>query len=73
MTLADEVDAILRQAAERDSTMHRLERGEAGPGATEREMIELLISMSNAMSTALRKLAAEVDELRLAIDSGPRR
>jgi hypothetical protein len=36
-------------------------------------MIELLISMSNAMSTALRKIAAEVDELRLAIDSGPRR
>ena len=65
MSLLDEVDGLLRQAAG-SATMHRLERGEGHPGASEREMIELLMSMSNAMSTAVRLLAAQVDELRAA-------
>jgi len=54
MTLAEEIDALLQQAVNTSRTMHRLEGGEASPGATEREMIELLISMSNAMSNARR-------------------
>ena len=73
MTLAEEIDALLQQAVNTSRTMHRLEGGEASPGATEREMIELLISMSNAMSTAVRMLAEQVDALRAAIDAGPQR
>ena len=65
MTLLDEVDAVLSQAAS-SATMHRLGRGEGQPGASEREMIALLMSMSNAMSTAVRLIAAQVDELRAA-------
>jgi hypothetical protein len=72
MTVAEEIDALLHQVTETSHTMHRLERGEAAPGATEREMIELLISMSNALSTAVRVLAAQVDALRAVVDSGPR-
>ena len=73
MTLAEEIDALLQQALNTSRTMHRLEGGEASPGATEREMIELLISMSNAMSTAVRMLAEQVDALRAAIDARPQR
>jgi hypothetical protein len=73
MTLADEIDALLQQAVNTSRTMHRLEDGEASPGATEREMIELLISMSNATSTAVRMLAEQVDALRAAIDARPQR
>jgi hypothetical protein len=69
MSLADDVDAVLRQPGEKNPAMHRLGRGEGIPGATEREMIELLISMSNAMSIAVRKIAEQVDELRAAIDA----
>lgn len=73
MTLAEEIDALLQQALNTSRTMHRLEGGEASPGATEREMIELLISMSNATSTAVRMLAEQVDALRAAIDARPQR
>jgi hypothetical protein len=73
MTLAEEIDALLQQAVNTSRTMHRLEGGEASPGATQREMIELLISMSNAMSTAVRMLAEQVDALRAAIDARPQR
>jgi isoaspartyl peptidase/L-asparaginase-like protein (Ntn-hydrolase superfamily) len=52
--------------------MHRLDRGAAGAGATEREMMALLISMSNAMSTAVRLLAEQVDALRAVVDGGRR-
>jgi len=69
MSLADEIDAVLRQAAERNPATQGLARGEGSPGATEREMIELLVAMSNAMSTAVRKIAEQVDELRAAIDA----
>ena len=37
----------------------------------EREMIELLVSMSNAMSTAVRVLAEELDSLRAVVDGIP--
>ena len=73
MTLAEEIDALLQQAVNTSRTMHRLEGGEASPGATEREMIELLISMSNATSNAVRMLAEQVDALRAAIDARPQR
>jgi hypothetical protein len=73
MTLAEEIDALLQQAVNTSRTMHRLEGGEASPGATEREMIELLISMSNATSKAVRTLAEQVDALRAAIDARPQR
>ena len=72
MTLAEEIDALLQEAVEKSRTMHRLDGGEASPGASDREMIELLISMSNAMSTAVRMLAEQVDALRAGIDTGPR-
>ena len=70
MSLVDDVDALLRQAATNSTTMHRLARGEGIPGATEREMIELLVSMSNAMSTAVRLIAEQVDELVAAAEPG---
>ena len=65
MSLLDEVDAVLTQGAS-GATMHRLSGGEGHPGATEREMIELLMAMSNAMSAVVRLIAAHVDELRAA-------
>jgi hypothetical protein len=70
MSLLDEVDAILQQGAANSATMHRLGRGEGHPGATEREMIELLMSMSNAMSSAVRLIASEVDALRAIPPAG---
>lgn len=72
MSLADEVDAVLQRVTDNSSTMQRLERGEGTPGATEREMIELLMSMSNAMSTAVRMIAEQIDVLHAAIDARPK-
>jgi len=71
MSLADEIDALLQQAGDKNSAMHRLGRGEGVPGATEREMIELLIAMSNAVSTSVRRIAEQVDELRAGLEASP--
>lgn len=72
MSVADEVSGVLQRVVDDSSTMHRLEDGEGRPGATEREMIELLISMSNALSTVVRMLAEQIDLLRAAIEAAPK-
>jgi hypothetical protein len=71
MSPLDEVDAILQQGAAHSATMHRLGRGEGHPSATEREMIELSMSMSDAMSRSVRLIAAELDALCAVPPAGP--